>query len=389
MAMRPDKRALLHSALVEHHLANGGVLPNSSVRQLSEAFGISPRQVRRHVGPAGAGLVTASTSTTQADDTDAGDLLLEERNDAEAGAGLEDDGDGAAEVSQTKWWDDTDATDTVLAALGGSSTVAAAHRQLVADGVLDCSYARFTVQLNQHVPPAIRAALTAHGNKMGREAFLENSIYCTETVPYRNKRWQADSQEIPLRVRGTHGRAFDKMWMINFIDEATRVVVGFTLTVTPPNAELVKATLIAAITGRYTDDGQFYGGLPEAIKWDNGKEFLNQAVTHACISLGIIPMPVAPHSGFAKGKIERFHHTIQRMFFANLKGAVNGPKTYTGQRPWRGPNDELSDFKTISLKTESWVEAYNTRHVHSSLGCPPMQAWADDPVAIRLADIRS
>jgi transposase InsO family protein len=263
--------------------------------------------------------------------------------------------------------------------------MADAWRDLTDNGTVSVTYPSFTRQLKQHLPPAVDAGLTAHGSQKGREAYLEASLYCTQVTEGRNTRWQADVQYVPVRVRTQTAQEVAEVFQITFIDEATRRVMATMFTLHRPTGNDVSATLAAAVLGTTDEAGNFFGGLPEAIMWDNGGEFLNETLGHACAVLGIIPLPAPPYSGWRKGKIERFHRTSQQRFYAKLPGAVHGPKTFKGSRPWQGNPNELLFFDSLMAKALNGVDEYNDVHVHSVIGCTPNQAWLRDPTPIRRA----
>lgn len=182
-----------------------------------------------------------------------------------------------------------------------------------------------------------------------------------------------------MRVRGDNGETPFKPWQLTFLDDATRAVVGTALTAGRPTGNDVIAALASAVRGHAATDGRFLGGIPETVRWDNGGEFLNEAVTVACARLGIGPRPASAHSGHEKGKIERLHQTIQRELFSELPGASDGPTTYTGFQPWRGEDHQLLSFSALTLRTLAWIKSYNHDRVHSALTSTPFAAWRSDP----------
>jgi putative transposase len=243
------------------------------------------------------------------------------------------------------------------------------------------SYPQFTRQLTRHLTPGVKAGLTGDG----RESYLKASIYCTDAVPHRNTRWQADAQEVPVWVRGDNGGVPFKPYQVTFIDDATRLIMATVLIAGRPTRDDVLAALATAVRGHHAPDGTFIGGIPETIRWDNGGEFLNEAVTAACARLGIGPRPASPHAGWHKGKIERWHETSQNELYSELPGASDGPVSFTGRQPWRGEPDRLLSLSALTLRALEWVTAYNHDRRHSALGQTPFEAWRTDPTPVRVA----
>lgn len=373
--LRLDQRAALRSTLTTTMHANEGALHTATARSIATHYGIGLRTVEREAARLRAALITPLAQV---------DPFLHQ-----AGAGALAEGVVGrlpATATGVPWWNDDEATREVLAALAGAVTTAAAWRQLCADGVVSCGYPSFTRQLKKHLPPAVHAGLTSPGRDKGREGYLNASLYCTLDTGHRNTRWQADCLEVPVRVLLPNGSVAESVWLIAFIDEATRVLTAWSMTVGRPGGEDVRATLAAGVASHLDSAGNVIGGLPQAVMWDNGREFLNDAVTHTCIALGIAPTPAPPKSGWRKGKIERFFRTIEDMFLSSLPGAVHGPRTFTGRRPWRGEDRDLHSFEGLRGLTAEWIERYNTEHQHSSIGSTPIAKWNADPTALRLPE---
>jgi putative transposase len=346
VSIRPETRAQLHELLRTTLADHEGRLPAATRRRLCQAFGISARQMCREVAT-----VTGTGSTA-------------------AGA-----------RAPEGWWNDEGGQRHVLTVVAATDTVKQAWRRLVGDGTVSVGYAQFTRQLDRYLPPAVKAGLTGDG----REDYLYSSIYCSDTVPLRNTRWQADAQEVPVWVRGDNGETPFKPYQVTFIDDATRMVTGTVLVPGRPNRFDVIAALAMAIRGYTAPDGTFVGGIPDTIRWDNGGEFLNAEVTDACVRLGIGPRPASPYAGWHKGKIERWHETIQNELYSELPGASDGPVSFTGQQPWRGAADRFLTFSALTTRALEWVRAYNHDRPHSALGTTPFQAWREDTAPVTVA----
>ena len=352
MTIHPDERNQLHELLQRTLDANAGIVPPAVRRSTAQAFAISSRTLDRHIAALRA---TPNVSTSASGNT--------------------------APAVPGRWWTDSTTLRHVTVAIAGADTVKQAWQRLAADGTVSAGYVQFTRQLATHLKPAVHAGLTGNG----REDYLTSSVYCSDTVASKNLRWQADAQEIPVWVLGDRGEAAFKPWQTTFIDDSTRMVMATVITAGRPTGHDVVAGLAAAIRGFTAADGTFVGGIPDTIRWDNGAEFLAEAVTLACARLGIAPRPAAPYASWQKGKIERWHQTIQNELFSALPGASDGPKTFTGFQPWRGDDTRLLPLSAVIVDTLRWVEGYNQDRIHSALGTTPLEAWASDPAPVTSA----
>lgn len=362
--MRPDDRRQLRQVLTRALEGRGTSLPTGYLEQLASAYSISTKTVRREI-------TALRNEAARAARQDLADELAAELTEPDPTA--------------ARWWATDAARRPVLAELANATSIKKAHKVLISKGLVECEYTQFTRQLKAHLEPAVHLALIARGKDKGREGFVKNSLYCREDVEHPNQQWQADCIEVPVRVRPDNGTNAFKPWLVTFTDSYDRAVMAAVLTPGRPTSADVIAALAIAIRGRTTAEGDFIGGIPEFIRWDNGREFVNEAVTHACVRLGIAAVPSAPYSGWQKGKIERFNRTIQEEFYDHLPGAVHGPRTFTGTRPWVGEDDNLLSFGSLTLKTLEYVSHFTEQRVHSAIGTTPLHKRRRSPVHIERA----
>ncbi len=142
-------------------------------------------------------------------------------------------------------------------------------------------------------------------------------------------------------------------------------------------------------------------GLPEVLKTDNGKEFVNQATLRFCADLGIEVQLSRVFTPEEKGHIERFFGTMNRGLFRMLPGFVGHNITDRKAIESRasfghrfGINAQLV-FETalspadLQARVDSWLANIYEHTVHSGLGDAPATralAFADQ---VRMADERS
>jgi putative transposase len=119
-------------------------------------------------------------------------------------------------------------------------------------------------------------------------------------------------------------------WLTLAIDKATRMVVGFYLSFTPPSALSVLACLKHCIAPKFylqelfpdiLNDWPVYG-VPEMIVVDNGMDLLSANFRDACLMLGIIIQQAPPGVPWYKGPIERFFGTHNTQLVHLQKGTT-------------------------------------------------------------------
>lgn len=180
-------------------------------------------------------------------------------------------------------------------------------------------------------------------------------------------------------------------WLTLMIDVASRMVVGFYLTLEAPSATSVAMAMRHAVLPKadwLAERGVAapwpVAGLPETVHMDNGKDFHSKALERGCREYGIEQQyrpPATPHFG---GHIERLIgtmmgavHLLPGTTFSNIneKGDYDPEKMAVMTLP------ELEAWLAIQI-----VGVYQAS-IHSALQLPPTTAW-EDAVARRPTPVR-
>jgi putative transposase len=182
-------------------------------------------------------------------------------------------------------------------------------------------------------------------------------------------------------VDDTHRLPIGRPWLTLAIDVATRVVLGFYVSLEAPSSTSVALCLAQAVLpkepwlrGRALTCAWPVWGLPRAVHTDNGADFTSSALRRGCDEHGIalILRPVAtPHYG---GHIERLIGTIM--------GRVHLLPGTTGSSPQdKGAYPAETESALTMAELERWLaieicEQYH-RRVHKGLRRSPLSAWQD------------
>lgn len=168
-------------------------------------------------------------------------------------------------------------------------------------------------------------------------------------------------------------------WATLFLDQATRALLGWAVAVTA-SQESVLGALRAAIDVDAPNGPM--GGVPVAIRFDRGKEFLADAVGLAAVSLAIDAKPLPAYTPHLKGSVERVNRSIEQLFLSTLPGFVHGARGKDGRLVEDGP---LLGLDALVELFAAFVVHYNTVRPHQGLGGrTPLQAWNADttPLAV-------
>ena len=197
----------------------------------------------------------------------------------------------------------------------------------------------------------------------------------------RNEVWEADHAELDIKVLPLRGRRFAWPWLTLIEDGFSRLVMGWALSLRPTSAEV----LVAIREGIVIEPERGpWGGVPQLIRFDGGREFLAHAVTRAAGELGCAALPAPPYSPHRKGKIERLHRTIGEGLIATLLQYACGPKQANGKL-YAQPAPLT--FPQLQTRLREFIDAYNTEHRHASLdGLTPAERWASSAAPLELID---
>ncbi|MFJ8746174.1 Mu transposase C-terminal domain-containing protein [Embleya sp. NPDC127516] len=226
---------------------------------------------------------------------------------------------------------------------------------------------------------ALRRDLTAGervGYRKGPEAARALDVFAKRPRTWRNHTWEADHVQAPLRVDADGDLVHP--YVTWFIDCATKAITGVTVTPGYPTRASVLAALRSAIVR--TDPYGPFGGLPEHVRFDRGRDFLSRTVTTALTALDADITVLPPYSPHLKGGIENLTHCVETMLFAALPGHT--PKQ-PRRRPDRTPTGPAQSFRDFTAELPAWATWWNTEHRPAALnGATPLQAWQADPTPL-------
>jgi putative transposase len=175
---------------------------------------------------------------------------------------------------------------------------------------------------------------------------------------FRNRLWQSDIKFGPYLPIGLGGTK-KQVYLVLFVDDATRYVLHGAFYASMEKA-IVEDSFRKAIE-KY--------GVPEAVYFDNGKQYRTTWMNRTCAKLGIRLLFAKPYSPESKGKVERLNGAVQS-FLDEV--ALENVKTL----------DELNDWFQVWLS-----ECYqNKPHAALANKQTPEAAFRSDPAALQFVD---
>ncbi|MEU7749368.1 Mu transposase C-terminal domain-containing protein [Nonomuraea sp. NPDC049158] len=253
--------------------------------------------------------------------------------------------------------------------------VSAVHRELVeeanAGGPPAFSLSTLRRAVMRDLSPGERAGL-----RDGERAQRAHFVYLQRPALHRNAAWEGDHVEASVEVE-LDGRLL-KPWVTWFIDTKTKIITGLAVSADTPNRSSVLLALRSALS---TDESHLpFGGLPERIRVDQGKDFGSKAVAVALGQLAVVLDPLPGYRAHLKGTVEALNGAVEKMFFAGLPRHTHRQRLINGKH--YDPDQPPLPFTTFVGLLMEWVEGWNNKHVNDTLGTTPAQAWHDDPAPI-------
>ncbi|WP_416071583.1 transposase [Streptomyces sp. ME02-8801-2C] len=296
-------------------------------------------------------------------------------------AAAESDEAAAASPGARCW---AGATFTVTSEVRGllalwKGNVRAVHRELVLRAARESppadapSLTTLHRAIRRDLTPGERAGLVG-----GERAARKHDVFLARPRGWRNQVWETDHMQAPVLVDvdGTARRP----WITWFTDCATNAITGVAVTPGDPSRESVLSALRSAVL-REDPYGPF-GGLPEKVRVDRGKDFLSRTVTAAFDLLDVTVEDLPAYTPHLKGTVEGLNRAVESMFLAALPGYARQPRP--GKRSSRPKDEVLLGFEDFTARLLAWTSWWNTEHRPAPLrGRTPLEAWQDDPTPLR------
>ncbi|WP_187144482.1 integrase catalytic domain-containing protein [Microvirga massiliensis] len=199
---------------------------------------------------------------------------------------------------------------------------------------------------------------------------------------------EVDHTQLDLIVVDERGRVLGRPWLTVIMDRYSRMILGFSLTFTPPSWVSVMEALRIAVrrkkdllkavcdaVGRdvgFEFDWPCYGS-PLRLFCDNGPEFRSASMraTEAALNMQIVDLPRA--SGWLKGRLERWFRTLNQRLIHRAPGTTkSNPRA---RRNYRSEKEAVLTLADANWVIAKWiVDIYHTE-VHSGTGEAPIKRW--------------
>jgi putative transposase len=158
-------------------------------------------------------------------------------------------------------------------------------------------------------------------------------------------------------------------WLTLCIERRSRLIMAAIFGYDRPDQYTVAAAIREAIL---VSEDKPYGGVPDIILVDNGKELLSHHIQHITQGLHIILRPCIRHQPQQKGKVERKFGTLNTRLWSTLPGYVDS------NTEKRNPHARAEyTIAQLEEKLREYIAQYHNE-VHSQLkGRTPLMYWQE------------
>jgi putative transposase len=175
---------------------------------------------------------------------------------------------------------------------------------------------------------------------------------------HRNQLWQSDIKYGPYLPIGSNGTQ-KQVYLVAMLDDATRYILSAFFA--PTLDQVIVENCFREAIQKY--------GKPEAVFFDNGKQYRTKWMGRTCSKLGIRLLYAKPYSPESKGKIEKFNRLIDS-FLSEVA------------------LDKLKTLEQLNERFQVWLSEYYQNKPHSALGenISPETAYRSDHKALHFVD---
>lgn len=242
----------------------------------------------------------------------------------------------------------------------------------------------------RELSPAERAAW-----KTGESGRRAKSVYLRRPEEIRGRVWEMDHKQLPILVLPPKGKPLAP-WMTTVVDDGTRVLLGWSLAVSPHVGTVLTAMRMALV---HEPTVSPFGAVPAHVRIDRGLEFAAAPIRDVLAALCVVPHRLPPFQPHRKGKVERVNLTIEQTLLSLLPGFTGGPRDASGRL--YGPVGDSPAAKRAAEHTgagpmriehlverlAAWARWYNTERPHRMLqGRTPLAAWEEDEAPLHRID---
>ena len=179
-----------------------------------------------------------------------------------------------------------------------------------------------------------------------------------------NAIWQADHSVVDVLV-SDNGKP-KKPWLTIILDDYSRAVVGYALSLSAPSSLQTSLALRHAIWRKEHPNWQICG-IPQVLYTDHGADFTSRHMEQVAADLKIQLVFSIPGKPRGRGKIERFFRSLQQILLPDLPG-YSPPGEGVRAKP-------VLSLAELAARIEAFLVYQHNLVTHTATGHAPQSRW--------------
>lgn len=199
---------------------------------------------------------------------------------------------------------------------------------------------------------------------------------------------EVDHTLVDLMVVDHHGRVLGRPWLTAIIDRWSRMILGYSLSFTPPSWVSVMEALRVAVQPKeaflqricaaierepnFNNKWLCYGSASRLFV-DNGPEFRSASMTATAQALAMQMVDLPRGSGWLKGRMERWFRSVNDDLFHNTPGTTKSNIRARGK--YKSDKNACLTLEDLNWLLAKWiVDVYHVK-THSNIHEKPLDRW--------------
>ena len=179
-----------------------------------------------------------------------------------------------------------------------------------------------------------------------------------------NAIWQADHTQLDVWVRDERDRLV-KPWLTVILDDYSRAVAGYRVSLAGPSALQTALTLRDAIAPK-PDPHWHVCGIPATFSTDHGSDFTSRHLEQVAADLAMTLIFSLVGQPRGRGRIERFFQTVNQLCLCTLPGYAP---------PGAAPPARVLTLAELDARLYRFVVAEYHQRLHGETGLAPQARW--------------
>lgn len=179
---------------------------------------------------------------------------------------------------------------------------------------------------------------------------------------------ECDSHKLDIVVIDANGEPIGRPWITCLINAASRRVLGWKISMSPPTLEMTISALKYSLGSSFLRTGQC-----RTYIFDNGPEFIKEILRVILSTLGSTSIFCEPGEPNQKPHIERFFKTLEIQLIHHMRGTTFSNPAEKGD--YDSEKKAIYTLSQLESFFQDWLENVYHQTYHREIGTSPNAYW--------------